>query len=308
MSPIIAGGRTLFGSLSSQPTGITTAVGSEYFDTTLDKKRVYVSTGWADVSSTVTGSEISSINDLTSEASWTIWPNGGNYSGTYNDSNYYGSRSQVAYSTGTILINTHEYGIYTKFNCRDDHTKTGVFQLYDFNSTQSNFDNFYGGTNPGNLFGMGVAWNQTATDMYQTNSIHARSQLTSGNGAYFVTGGTGSRTWSFYDGGANSNSNGQGSTNRETSKTVNWSWGSSVADRRLTYIVYGSGSANHAGKVRLFRGENLVHEFTSSPGSTHSNVWMYAMYCYPSNNQSKFDNIEMKARYATFPSTSNINI
>ena len=33
MSPIIVGGRTLFGSLSSQPTGITTAVGSEYYDT-----------------------------------------------------------------------------------------------------------------------------------------------------------------------------------------------------------------------------------------------------------------------------------
>ena len=28
MSPIIVGGRTLFGSLSSQPTGITTAIGS----------------------------------------------------------------------------------------------------------------------------------------------------------------------------------------------------------------------------------------------------------------------------------------
>tara|TARA_Y100000004_G_scaffold941_1_gene1274 strand:- start:15 stop:923 length:909 start_codon:yes stop_codon:yes gene_type:complete len=52
MSPIIVGGRTLFGSLSSQPTGITTAVGSEYFDTTLDKKRVYESTGWVDLGGT----------------------------------------------------------------------------------------------------------------------------------------------------------------------------------------------------------------------------------------------------------------
>ena len=154
---------------------------------------------------------------------------------------------------------------------------------------------------------MGVAWNQTIC-MYQTNSIHARSDLSSGNGAYFVTGGTGSRTWSFYDGGAGSNSNGQGTNNRELAKTVNWSWGISTADRRLTYIVYGSGSANHAGKVRLFRGENLIHEFTSSPGSTHSNVWMFAMYCYPSNYQGKYDNIDMKARYATFSAATNINI
>ena len=242
-------------------------------------------------------STITSIANLSSQASWINFPNGGNYSTTFSDSNYYGARGTVVDTNGTIRHNSHEYGIYTKFNCRDHHTKTGVFQIYDFNSLQSNFDNFYGGTDPGNLWGMGVAWNQTATDMYQTNSIHARSELTSGNGAYFVTGGTGSRTWSFYDGGANSNSNGQGTTNREVAKTVNWSWGSSVADRRLTYIVYGSGSANHAGKVRLFRGENLVHEFTSSPGSSHGNVFMYSLYMYPSNQQGKFDDIDMKARY-----------
>lgn len=52
MSPLIVGGRTIFGALSSQPTGITTAVGSEYFDTTLDKKRVYKSTGWEDLAGT----------------------------------------------------------------------------------------------------------------------------------------------------------------------------------------------------------------------------------------------------------------
>ena len=49
MSPLIVGGRTIFGSLSSQPTGITTTVGSEYYDTTLDSKRVYKSTGWANI-------------------------------------------------------------------------------------------------------------------------------------------------------------------------------------------------------------------------------------------------------------------
>ena len=49
MSPLIVGGRTIFGALSSQPTGITTTVGSEYFDTSLNAKRVYKSTGWANV-------------------------------------------------------------------------------------------------------------------------------------------------------------------------------------------------------------------------------------------------------------------
>ena len=52
MSPIIVGGRTLFGSLSSKPTGITTTVGSEYYDTTLDQKRVYKFSGWSAVGGT----------------------------------------------------------------------------------------------------------------------------------------------------------------------------------------------------------------------------------------------------------------
>ena len=102
MSPIIVGGRTLFGSLSSQPTGITTAIGSEYYDTTADEKRVYSSTGWQNVSTSSAAPAISTIADLTSQASWTVWPNGGNYTSSYNDSNYFGSRSEVAHGNGTI--------------------------------------------------------------------------------------------------------------------------------------------------------------------------------------------------------------
>ena len=49
MSPLIVGGRTVFGALSSQPTGITTTAGSEYYDTTDNKMKVYDGTAWADV-------------------------------------------------------------------------------------------------------------------------------------------------------------------------------------------------------------------------------------------------------------------
>ena len=49
MSPLIVGGRTIFGALSSQPIGITTSVGSEYYDTSSDQKKVYKSTGWVSV-------------------------------------------------------------------------------------------------------------------------------------------------------------------------------------------------------------------------------------------------------------------
>ena len=42
MSPIFVGGRTIYGALSSQPTGITTTAGSEYYDTTDNQKYIYI--------------------------------------------------------------------------------------------------------------------------------------------------------------------------------------------------------------------------------------------------------------------------
>lgn len=41
MSPIFVGGRIIFGALSSQPTGITTTAGSEYYNTTENQKYIY---------------------------------------------------------------------------------------------------------------------------------------------------------------------------------------------------------------------------------------------------------------------------
>ena len=245
------------------------------------------------------------IAGLTAGMSWTIWPDGGDYTASFNTTDYYGSRSEITSGDGRIRHNTHEYSMMTKFNARTDDTKTAVFQLHSYNASESNFNNFYGGTDPGNLWGIGVAWNQVATDMYQTNSVYAKSNLTSGNGAYFITGGTGNRTWSFYNGGSSTNANGQSSTNRETSKSVNWAWGSSEADRMMTYIVYASNHPFHAGKVRLFLGENLIHEFTSSP-ATYDNIWMFSSHMYPNGQQAKFDAIDMKFRYTSTAATINI--
>ena len=77
MSPLIVGGRTIYGSLSSEPTGITTSVGSEYYDTTLDKKRVYKSTGWVEISTTtVSGSNIGAATGTL------MYFDFGNYSGS----------------------------------------------------------------------------------------------------------------------------------------------------------------------------------------------------------------------------------
>ena len=77
MSPLIVGGRTIFGALSSQPTGITTTVGSEYFDTTLDQKRVYKSTGWVDL-----GGTAASSGNIGAATGTLMYFDFGNYSGS----------------------------------------------------------------------------------------------------------------------------------------------------------------------------------------------------------------------------------
>ena len=147
---------------------------------------------------------------------------------------------------------------------------------------------------------MGLAWSQSATDMHQTNSIYARSELSSGNGAYFITNGTGSTTWSMYDGGANSNAQGQSSTNREDTESVNWAW----ANKQITFILYGNGTnSSYQNKIRLFCGDTLVHQFTSSPGTSHANVWMFSMYMYPNGKDSLFDDVDLKMRYSNTADT-----
>ena len=49
MSPLIVGGRTVFGALSSHPTGITTTAGSQYYDTSDNKMKVYNGTAWEEI-------------------------------------------------------------------------------------------------------------------------------------------------------------------------------------------------------------------------------------------------------------------
>ena len=43
-------------------------------------------------------------------------------------------------------------------------------------------------------------------------------------------------------------------------------------------------------------------------GQVHGDVWMFSLYMYPNNQQGKWDNIDMKARYATFSAATSINI
>ena len=52
------------------------------------------------------------------------------------------------------------------------------------------------------MFQMGLIWGTDVTNLHQTNSIHARNDLSSGDGIYWVGERDGGYL-SFYNGGAN---------------------------------------------------------------------------------------------------------
>lgn len=76
MSPLIVGGRTIFGALSSQPTGITTTAGSEYYDTTDSAAKIWTGSSWSTQS---TAAALISIGSLDGTLMYFDF---GNYSGS----------------------------------------------------------------------------------------------------------------------------------------------------------------------------------------------------------------------------------
>ena len=247
-------------------------------------------------------SSITTIADLNSEVDWATFPDGGNYTTQYNDSNYYGSRGTISGGNGRLRMNSYEYSMYTKFSCRSASSRTGVFQIHDYGGSLTDFNNFDGGTDPGNFFMMGVIWVDPTT-MFQTNSVHAKASLSAGDGVYMVTGGTGSRTWGWFNGGANSNSNGQGSTNREAQTTVNW-----ANEEQLTILVYGDAHPVYPNKIRMFHGEALAREWTQTIPNNKDNVYMLFGYGYPNNQQGKYDDLSPYVRYGSLPATTSHTI
>ena len=114
MSPLIVGGRTVFGALSSHPTGITTTAGSQYYDTTDDKMKVYDGSAWTDVGGVINFLGTNATHwwkseGLVSNTTWNAergsldFSAGGSGTLTYNasDSNFNGHRtiSQAADQT-----------------------------------------------------------------------------------------------------------------------------------------------------------------------------------------------------------------
>ncbi len=245
---------------------------------------------------------INTIADLNAEVDWTTFPDGGDINGQYNQTSYYGSRSTISGGNGRLRMNSYEYSMYTKFSCRSSSIRTGVFQIHDYAGTLTNFNDFYGGTDPGNFFMMGVIWVDPTT-MYQTNSVHAKANLAAGDGVYMVTGGTGNRTWGWFNGGANSNANGQGSTNREAQTTINW-----ANEEQLTILVYGDAHPVYPNKIRMFHGEALAREWTQTIPNSKNDVYMLFGYGYPAGQNARYDNMQPLVRYGSVSSTTNHTI
>lgn len=247
-------------------------------------------------------SSITTIAGLNSEVDWNTFPDGGDINGSYNQTNYYGARGTISGGNGRLRLNSYEYSMYTKFSIRSSSSRTGIFQIHDYAGTTTNFNDFYGGTDPGNFFMMGVIWVDHQT-MYQTNTVMARTNLGVGDGVYVVTGGTGSRSWGWYNGGAGSNANGQGGSHREAQTTVNW-----ANKEQLTILVYGDDHPTFPNKIRMFHGESLAREWTQTIPDNKGDVYMLFGYGYPAGANAKYDNLQALVRYGSVSATVNHTI
>ena len=238
------------------------------------------------------GASINSIASLNATASWNALPSEDAYEGTGAERTYYnGARHRVT-TGGAVEFNNYEYPMYGKTDLRvTDSDKECVFQLYDFGGTASQFNV---SATDGNMFQMGVYWESSPNTTSLTNSLEATSAISGGEAAYIVNAGTGSKTWGFYNGGANDNSESQGSTNRESQQTISWT------DEDLTFIVYGENSGTKSNQVKMFIGETLVRTYNSTVNAGRP-IYTYLGGGYPNGMATAWSNGLPKFRTANFP-------
>ena len=237
------------------------------------------------------------VTELNSMVSWSFLPNDDIYNSTGQQRTYYnGSKYRVTNGTGTVQFNSYEYPMYGKFDIRGgDTSKDSFFQLYAWQGTPANFTT---SATEGTLFQMGVYWESTANTDSLTNTLEATNAVADGDAAYFVTSGYGTKTWSFYTGGSNSNSEAHGSQARDSQATRSWS----AAD--LTFVCYGDNSGANANKVKMFHGNTLWHTFSSTIGSGRP-VFIYLGLGYPNNGGAAWSSGLPKFRYANCASQFN---
>ena len=228
------------------------------------------------------------VTELNSLVSWSFLPNYNIYTSTGQQGTHYNGSKFAVSGNGAVEFNSYEYPMYGKFDLRDaDPTKHCFLQVYGFGGIASSFTS---NVTDGNMFQMGVYWESSPNTDALTNTLEATNAVASGEAAYFVTAGYGTKDWSFYDGGGSSNSEGSGGTNREAQTSINWSGES------ITYICYGQNAGGNSRKVKAYKGNTLIREHGSLIG-TGRPVYVYLGAGYPNGLHSIWSAGQPKFRY-----------
>ena len=233
---------------------------------------------------------VSTITELNSRVSWTHLPNYDIYTTTNQsgNANYNGSRFRITGNIGQLEFNSYEYPCYGKFDIRGgDTSKDSFFQLYAFQGTPANF---HSSTTKGNLFQMGVYWESSPNSGSLTNSLEATNAVANGEAAYFVTDGYGIKTWGWYSGGSNSNSQVQGTQNREHQETIDWS------GQSITFVCYGQSAGSNSQKIKVYKANTLIRTMTVTITSGRP-VYIYLGAGYPDGLHTQYSAGLPKFRY-----------
>ena len=233
---------------------------------------------------------IDNIDDLNSTVSWTYLPNVDTYNGNSHQGTYYnGSRFRITSNIGLLEFNNYEYPCYGKFDIRDGDVNNDVFfQLYAFQNVPMDFNV---STTAGNMFQMGVYWESSPNTDNLTNTLEATGAIANGDAAYFVNAGTGNKTWGWYTGGSGNNSEAQGSTNRETQTTVDWS------GQSITFVVYGQNAGANSQKIKVYKANTLIHTFTTVTVTAGRPMYIYLGAGYPNGLATQYTDGQPKFRY-----------
>ena len=234
------------------------------------------------------------VTELNSKVSWNFPANYNGYSSNgFQATDYNGSRFRFTNGTGTLEFNNYEYPCYGKFDLRGgDATKDSFFQLYGWQGTPAQFNQ--SGATEGNMFQMGIYWEPSPNTDSLTNSLEATNAVAGGSAAYFVTSGYGNKTWAWYNGGSNSNSEAQGTQNREAQTTVDWSGNS------ITFVCYGENAGSNSSKIKIYKDNTLLRTMTTTI-DTGRPVYIYLGAGYPNGLATAYSNGQPKFRYGNLP-------
>ena len=216
-------------------------------------------------------------------SSWT-YPANGSHSGSFNTSDYYGYGFQVQNGDGTLnqTYGSYEYPIFSKYSVRSNVNQDVIIQIYNLSSHTT-------GTN---LLQFGAIWTDP-TNMAQTNTLMARTELSNGDGVYLVNGGyhpSNSFTTGFFTGGSNHNAVGQGGTNRESQSSLTYS------ANTISFVIKKDTGTN-ARKIAVYSGDTKWYTYTQQIPSSTPNIYWYVGHGYSNSNQD-INNLTPKLRYS----------